>query len=161
MIELAWLSEEQQNALNTDMNIFVDALRQIRLTGEYKPSDTRYVKHVEDILTLLRALSGYRDEYTEALFRYGAKREKGESATMVDIIGAAQKYYARVGREEGRAEGLAEGLAQGEAKGQAKGLRRGFEFMKSLGVSPENLEKFKAMYPDLQLDSETQCPEQD
>ena len=79
--------------------------------------------------------------HIEALFRYGAKIEKGEPATMLDIIGAARKYYARVGREEG--------------------FRRSVEFMKSVGVSPENLEKFKAMYPDLRLDSETPCLEQD
>lgn len=60
---------------------------------------------------------------------------------MVDIIGAAQKYYAKVER--------------------ADAFRKSFEFMKSVGVSPENLEKFKAMYPDLQLDSETPCQEQD
>ena len=139
MIELAWLSEEQQNALNTDMNIFVDALRQIRLTGEYKPSDTRYVKHVEDILTLLRALRGYRDEYTEALFRYGAKREKGESATMIDVIGAAQKYYARVGREEGRKVGREEGREEVISEYAAMMRRAGF---------PEELiAKFETLRP--------------
>ena len=132
VIELAWLSEEQQNALKTDMNIFVDALRQIRLTGTYKPNDSRYVKHVEDILVLLRALSGYRDEYTEALFRYGANREKGEPATMLDIIGAAQKYYFREGR--------------------AEVIREYADMMKRAGFPDELIEKFKALRPEEKID---------
>ena len=64
-----------------------------------------------------------------------------ESVTMFSLIEATQKYYLREGREEG--------------------FRRSFEFMKSTGVAPEILEKFKAMYPDFQLDSATPCTEQD
>ena len=76
---------------------------------------------------------------------------------MKEVARALQEWQRREGHAEGLTEGLAkgreEGLTEGLAKGLAEGSRRSLEFMKSIGVSPENMEKFKAMYPDIKTEN--------
>ena len=64
---------------------------------------------------------------------------------MKEVARALQDWQ----RREGRAEGLAEGRIEGRAEERAEGFQKTLEYLKSIGVSPENMEKFRAMYPDI------------
>ena len=149
VIELAWLSQEQEDNLKTDLRLVVNMLRQMRITGTYRPKNLEDTRHVKDILMMFEALSGNMDKYTDAVLEYLAQHEGRRDVQVLDIVGAIRKG----GLEDGRAEGLAEGLTQGLTQGLAQGVRKSLEFMKANGVSPEILEKFKAMYPDIKTES--------
>ena len=149
VIELAWLSQEQEDSLKTDLRLVVNMLRQIRITGTYTPNNLQDIQHVKDILMMFEALGGNMDTYTDAMLEYVAKHEGRRDVQVKEVARALQEWQRREGRAEGRIEGRAEGLAEGFLKT--------LNFLKSIGVSPENMEKFKAMYPDIKPENLTQC----
>ncbi|MBQ7154734.1 MAG: hypothetical protein IJR85_04145 [Synergistaceae bacterium] len=135
VIELAWLSEEQNNRMKTDLGLVVDMLRQIASTGEYIPRSEQDVRHVKDIMLMFRALTGRMDWYTDAMLSYALRKEKGEKATMIDLVGAIHRGGVSVGRAEGIAVGRTEGITVGRAEGIAIGRTEGIAVGKAEGIA--------------------------
>ena len=145
VIELAWLSQEQEDSLKTDLRLVVNMLRQIRITGTYTPNNLQDIQHVKDILMMFEALGGNMDTYTDAMLEYVAEHEGRRDVQVKEVARALQEWQRREGRAEGRIEGRAEE--------RAEGFLKTLNFLKSIGVSPENMEKFKAMYPDIKTEN--------
>ena len=141
VIELAWLSQEQEDSLKTDLRLVVNMLRQIRITGTYTPNNLQDIQHVKDILMMFEALGGNMDTYTDAMLEYVAKHEGRRDVQVKEVARALQEWQRREGRAEGRAEE------------RVKGFQKTLEFLKGNGVSLELLEKFKAMYPDIKTEN--------
>ena len=146
VVELAWLSDEFEQSMKSDLRFIVHALKQIRLTGEYSPQSLWEVKHIEDALRVLQALTGHHKLFEEAILKY----QEGGKKNMIDFVGAMFKSSFHEGKDEGIAEGITQGITQGikeEASRAAKAFSEGLEMFKKLGASPEDIAKFKALYP--------------
>ena len=126
VIELAWLSDEYENSMKSDLRFLVNALKQIRRTGKYSPQSLWEVKHVEDCLRVLQTLTGHDKLFEEAILKY---REGGRK-NMIDFVGAMY----RAGRDE-------------EASIASKAFAKGVELLKEWGIEPEDIAKFQALYP--------------
>lgn len=124
VINLAWLSDEQEGRLKTDLRLLVGALKQKRITGTYKPKDNREIKHVEDVIRLLQELTGMKNLFYEMLLKYPATKHEGGNVDMIDLFGDAIA--------EGRAEGITEGIA------------KVLEAMRKRGYSEEDIAKLEA-----------------
>ena len=151
VVELAWLSDEFEHNMKSDLRFIVHALKQMRLTGEYNPQSLWEVKHVEDALRVLQALTGHRKLFEEAILKY----QEGGRKNMIDFVGGMYRAGLHEGKDEGRVEGITQGIAQGikeEASRAAKAFAQGVEMLKNLGISPEDIAKFKALYPTQEQD---------
>ena len=74
---------------------------------------------------------------------------------MIDFVGGMYRAGLHEGKDEGRVEGITQGIAQGikeEASRAAKAFAQGVEMLKNLGISPEDIAKFKALYPTQEQD---------
>ena len=100
VIEVAYLSEEQIEKFRSD---FKDVAKFFvaQRTGEKIKFSQRQIKHVDEVLKLLSAVTG--DPDNRALFLDDI--EKGEKMTMGNLF----KRYGNKARAEGRAEGKKEG----------------------------------------------------
>ncbi len=116
--------------LKGDAWLVADALRQLRLTGEYKADSIHTVEHVEALLKLMKEFTGNQDLFRKRLVKYEEAQREGRSVTMIDLDGA----FYRGGFSAGRAEGF------------AKGLNKGVSALKDLGLSPEIIESFIKLY---------------
>ena len=92
-------------------------------TGRKVEFSSRELKHVDEILKLLQAVSK-EDDITN-LFR-DEEIDKGGKVNMGNLFRRYKNEGIREGRAEGLAEGEARGLAKGEARGLAKGEARGY-----------------------------------
>ena len=150
VIELAWLSDEKERGLKSDLRFLVNALKQMRLTGRYNPKSLYEVRHVEDALRVLQALTGHDKLFEEAILKY----QEGGKKHMIDFVGGMFReglYQGEIkGEIKGRAEGMAQGIAQGkkeEASIASKAFAKGLELFKKIGASPEDIAKFQTLYP--------------
>ena len=134
VIELAWLDDEQMSRLKGDAWLVADALRQLRLTGEYRADSIHTVEHVEALLKLMKEFTGNQDLFRKRLVKYEEAQREGRPVTMIDLDGA----FYRGGFSAGRAEGIAEEFT--------RGLNRGINALKDLGLSPEIIESFIKLY---------------
>lgn len=130
VIELAWLSDEKEKGLKSDLRFLVNALKQMRLTGRYNPKTLWEVRHVEDALRVLQALTGHGKLFEEAILKY----HEGGKKNMIDFVGAMFR------------EGIAQGKKE-EASIASKAFAKGLELFKKIGASPEDIAEFQALYP--------------
>lgn len=65
------------------------------------------------------------------------------------------KYVAEhEGRRDVQVKEAARALQDWQRReGRAEGFQKTLNFLKSIGVSPENMEPFKAMYPDIKTEN--------
>ena len=54
-----------------------------------------------------------------------------------------EEYFRNEGRSEGRIEGRSEGIAIGEARGQERTVNAAIDFMRSNGMSNEQINAFR------------------
>ncbi len=100
VLELAWLTDEQADMFKGDFRIVVDFLRHARKGDDYVPSEAE-IKHIDEILKLMRVMTGDR-RFEEVLNT--APNKKGERQMV--------KSYFDVVEEKGRAEGKAEAIRE-------------------------------------------------
>ena len=101
VFDIAYLSDEEVERFQSDFRIVADYFVQMRKDPEnYMPSQQE-IKHVDEVLKLMKALTG--DDSIEDLIN---QMEEGEERkNMVSAF--------KLERERGRAEGITEGIAVG------------------------------------------------
>lgn len=149
VIELAWISDEQEAAMKSDMRFVVNMLKQIRTTGKYIPPNGYAIRHVETLMRLLHEFTGRRDLYNEMLIKYHKVKAKGGRVEMIDLVGALLEQGRSEGRAEGLTQGRAEGVTQGRLEERAENLKSTLVFLKEIGVSQENIARYMAMHSDV------------
>ncbi|MBR0203414.1 MAG: hypothetical protein IJQ56_03510, partial [Synergistaceae bacterium] len=146
VIELAWLSDEKEKTLKSDLRFVVRTLKQLRLTGHADYDSLYELKHFEDGLRVLMALTGHDKLFEEAILKY---REGGRK-NVVDFVGGIYRKGFDEGEIKGIAEGKAEGIAQGkkeESSIASRAFAKGLELFKKIGASPEDIAEFQTLYP--------------
>jgi hypothetical protein len=58
VIEVAWLSEDEINRFQSDFRIVANFFRNKRLDENYIPNDPTIIKHVDEMLKLLKVMTG-------------------------------------------------------------------------------------------------------
>ncbi len=92
IFEISWLSDEQVAKFQSDFGIVADFFVNKRKDKNYRPSDKRVIKHVDEVLKLLSVMTG--DNRCEEILKVP---EKEDIQSMCDV---AERLVA-----EGRTEG--------------------------------------------------------
>ena len=104
LFEIAYLSEEQVAAFQSDFRIAADYFVQMRKDRNYIPSkDT--ITHVHELLQFMSAMT--QDQRFEEA--YSEDCEKGENVSMCEFLDRVEKR----GIEKGITQGITQGIAQG------------------------------------------------
>ena len=120
VIELAWLTDEQADMFTGDFRLVVDFLRHSRTGDEYLPTEAE-IKHVDEILKLMRVMTG--DRRFENV-QNTAQNEKGERIMVKSYFDVVEKRGIEKGRAEGKAEGRITALKEVMQRLIANGMSR-------------------------------------
>ena len=130
VIELAWLTDEEIDALSGDIKALAVCLRKFRLKELDRWPDTE-IAHVAEVLDLLGDITG-------SSWFSDIKDDYASHCGSVKMCEMFEKYNAgliAVGEERGKAEGIAIGEERGKAEGIAIGEERG----KALGMTEKTI----------------------
>lgn len=94
VFDIAWLSEEQINKFHSDFKIVAEFFMKKRTIKDYVPDNPQEIKHVDEVLKLLSAMSG--DSC------YVSIPNKEEVKSMCDVAERLVKKGLEQGRSEGR-----------------------------------------------------------
>ena len=142
IFEIAFLNREKINLFKSDFRMLADYLYQMRTTNTYR-GDESNVKHVDEILMLMSAMSGF--ENVENIIKVAHERKVSNMKGFFEL--AEEKGLERgleLGREEGREEGLQLGRTEGIEKGLELGRTEGADMVSELNTilaREGNLEK--------------------
>lgn len=96
VFEISWLDDETISKFKSDFRIVARFFSEKRKNKNYIPDDKDEIRHVDEVLKLLSAMTG--DDQYEMVY---ASSKKGEIRTMCDVA----ERLVNKGRAEGRAEG--------------------------------------------------------
>ena len=119
VFEIAFLDREKIELFKSDFRMLADYLYQMRTTNSYK-GDESNIKHVDEILMLMSAMSGFKN--VENIIKVAHERKVSNMKGFFEL--AEEKGLER-GLELGRTEGREEGLQLGRTEGIEKGLELG------------------------------------
>ena len=142
VFEIAFLDREKIDLFKSDFRMLADYLYQMRTTDSYK-GDESNVKHVDEILMLMSAMSGFKN--VENIIKVAHERKVSNMKGFFEL--AEEKGLERgleLGREEGREEGLQLGRTEGIEKGLELGRTEGADMVSELNTilaREGNLEK--------------------
>ena len=142
VFEIAFLDREKIDLFKSDFRMLADYLYQMRTTDSYK-GDESNVKHVDEILMLMSAMSGFKN--IENIIKVAHERKVSNMKGFFEL--AEEKGLERgleLGREEGREEGLQLGRTEGIEKGLELGRTEGADMVSELNTilaREGNLEK--------------------
>ena len=142
VFEIAFLDREKIDLFKSDFWMLADYLYQMRTTDSYK-GDESNVKHVDEILMLMSAMSGFKN--IENIIKVAHERKVSNMKGFFEL--AEEKGLERgleLGREEGREEGLQLGRTEGIEKGLELGRTEGADMVSELNTilaREGNLEK--------------------
>ena len=142
VFEIAFLDREKIELFKSDFRMLADYLYQMRTTNSYK-GDESNIKHVDEILMLMSAMSGFKN--VENIIKVAHERKVCNMKGFFEL--AEEKGLERgleLGREEGREEGLQLGRTEGIEKGLELGRTEGADMVSELNTilaREGNLEK--------------------
>ena len=119
VFEIAFLDREKVELFKSDFRMLADYLYQMRTTNSYK-GDESNVKHVDEILMLMSAMSGFKN--VENIIKVAHERKV---SNMKGFFELAEEKGLEKGLELGRTEGREEGLELGRTEGREEGLQLG------------------------------------
>ena len=119
IFEIAFLDREKIDLFKSDFRMLADYLYQMRTTNSYK-GDESDVKHVDEILMLMSAMSGFKN--VEDIIKVAHERKV---SNMKGFFELAEEKGIEKGIELGRTEGREEGLELGRTEGREEGLQLG------------------------------------
>ena len=119
VFEIAFLDREKIELFKSDFRMLADYLYQMRTTNSYK-GDESNIKHVDEILMLMSAMSGFKN--VENIIKVAHERKV---SNMKGFFELAEEKGLEKGLELGRTEGREEGLQLGRTEGIEKGLELG------------------------------------
>ena len=97
VFEVAWLTEEQISRFHSDFKVVANFFVQKRKNRDYIPDDPTEIRHVDEVLKLLKVMTG--DRRYEEIFR----KKKGVRS-MCDVAERLEKMGLAKGIELGREE---------------------------------------------------------
>ena len=142
VFEIAFLDREKIDLFKSDFRMLADYLYQMRTTDSYE-GDESDIKHVDEILMLMSAMSGFKN--VENIIKVAHERKVSNMKGFFEL--AEEKGLERgleLGREEGREEGLQLGRTEGIEKGLELGRTEGADMVSELNTilaREGNLEK--------------------
>ena len=142
IFEIAFLDREKIELFKSDFRMLADYLYQMRTTDSYE-GDESDIKHVDEILMLMSAMSGFKN--IENIIKVAHERKVSNMKGFFEL--AEEKGLERgleLGREEGREEGLQLGRTEGIEKGLELGRTEGADMVSELNTilaREGNLEK--------------------
>ena len=119
VFEIAFLDREKIELFKSDFRMLADYLYQMRTTNSYK-GDESNIKHVDEILMLMSAMSGFKN--VENIIKVAHERKV---CNMKGFFELAEEKGIEKGIELGRTEGREEGLELGRTEGREEGLQLG------------------------------------
>ena len=111
VFEIAFLDREKIELFKSDFRMLADYLYQMRTTNSYK-GDESNVKHVDEILMLMSAMSGFKN--VENIIKVAHERKV---SNMKGFFELAEEKGIEKGIELGRTEGIEKGLELGRTEG--------------------------------------------
>ena len=134
VFEVAWLTEEQISRFHSDFKVVANFFVQKRKNRDYIPDDPTEIRHVDEVLKLLKVMTG--DRRYEEIFR----KKKGVRS-MCDVAERLEKMGIAKGIEIGRREGKMEGEIKGKMLVYKNLCREGFgeEEARRLTELPEDM----------------------
>ena len=134
VFEVAWLTEEQISRFHSDFKVVANFFVQKRKNRDYIPDDPTEIRHVDEVLKLLKVMTG--DRRYEEIFR----KKKGVRR-MCDVAERLEKMGIAKGIEIGRSEGKMEGEIKGKMLVYKNLCREGFgeEEARRLTELPEDM----------------------
>ena len=142
VFEIAFLNREKINLFKSDFRMLADYLYQMRTTNSYK-GDESDVKHVDEILMLMSAMSGFKN--VEDIIKVAHERKV---SNMKGFFELAEEKGIEKGIELGRTEGIelgrTEGIEKGLELGRTEGREEGADMVSELNTilaREGNLEK--------------------
>ena len=119
VFEIAFLDREKIELFKSDFRMLADYLYQMRTTNSYK-GDESNIKHVDEILMLMSAMSGFKN--VENIIKVAHERKV---CNMKGFFELAEEKGIEKGIELGRTEGREEGIELGRTEGREEGLQLG------------------------------------
>ena len=107
VFEIAWLTEEEISRFHSDFKVVANFFVQKRKHKDYIPDDPTEIRHIDEVLKLLRVMTG--DERYQAIFQ----KERGVYS-MCDVAERLEKM--------GMEKGIEQGVKQGRKLGRNKGI---------------------------------------
>ena len=132
VFNISWLTEEQISRFKSDFKVVANFFVKKRLNPEYIPDDLTEIKHVDEVLKLISAVSG-DNRYYEAV-----KRTKGKVKNMCEVAERLEKRGIEKGIEKGIKKGMEKGLEKGLAQGIEVGRIREFISIRREDGMPDN-----------------------
>ena len=111
VLEIAWLTEEEISRFHSDFKVVANFFVQKRKHKDYIPDDPTEIRHIDEVLKLLRVMTG--DERYQAIFQ----KERGVHS-MCDVAERLEK----MGMEKGIEKGMEQGVKQGRKLGRNEGI---------------------------------------
>ncbi|MBR1671466.1 MAG: Rpn family recombination-promoting nuclease/putative transposase, partial [Fretibacterium sp.] len=137
VLELAWLSNEEEALFKSEFRHFVHYLRQVRKGEKLDILPEPAVTHVTEFFALLKALT--KDARYDSLVRQ-VSEGPGEGGTLMkwpSLIDAI--------RDEGWAQGLERGMEQGMSIGESQARRSIMENLIAGGMSPQDAARYTGL----------------
>ena len=119
VFDIAFLDREKIELFKSDFRMLADYLYQMRTTNSYK-GDESNIKHVDEILMLMSAMSGFKN--VENIIKVAHERKV---SNMKGFFELAEEKGLEKGLELGRTEGIEKGLELGRTEGREEGLQLG------------------------------------
>ena len=138
VFEIAFLDREKIDLFKSDFRMLADYLYQMRTTNSYK-GDESNIKHVDEILMLMSAMSGFKN--VENIIKVAHERKV---SNMKGFFELAEEKGIEKGIELGRTEGIEKGRELGREEGLELGRTEGADMVSELNTilaREGNLEK--------------------
>ena len=138
VFEIAFLDREKIDLFKSDFRMLADYLYQMRTTNSYK-GDESNIKHVDEILMLMSAMSGFKN--VENIIKVAHERKV---SNMKGFFELAEEKGIEKGLELGRTEGIEKGIELGRTEGREEGREEGADMVSELNTilaREGNLEK--------------------
>ena len=130
VFEIAWLTEEEISRFHSDFKVVANFFVQKRKHKDYIPDDPTEIRHIDEVLKLLRVMTG--DERYQAIFQ----KERGVHS-MCDVAERLEK----MGMEKGMEQGVKQGRKLGRNEGIHEEKVRIYKKLLEKGFSKQELEK--------------------
>ena len=130
VFEIAFLDREKIDLFKSDFRMLADYLYQMRTTNSYK-GDESNIKHVDEILMLMSAMSGFKN--VENIIKVAHERKVSN-----------MKGFFELAEEKGLERGLEQGIEKGIELGRTEGREEGADMVSELNTilaREGNLEK--------------------
>jgi hypothetical protein len=114
VIEVAWLSEDEINRFQSDFRIVANFFRNKRLDENYIPNDPTIIKHVDEMLKLLKVMTG------DNKYEINIDKAGNGGVSMCTVAQNLENIGIQKGEQIGIQKGEQIGIQKGEQIGENK-----------------------------------------